>query len=128
MLDRLRNTGETAGDGRQMEAWILAVRSMLEGRLELVFEQAVDLGNRYLQAVNAEHQGFGSNRRHALQVRVWRRGYAIALEWYRIEWQGANGQEQRLRRSGRRAGDAGEQTDAQGSFCRVEDLFPPASG
>lgn len=128
MSDRLRSTGETAGDERQMEAWILAVRSLLEGRLDLVFEQAIDLGNRYLQALREEHQGMAGNRKNPLQLRVRQRGHAIALEWYRIYWQSANGQEQRLQRLCRRTGDAGEREGAPGASWHLQTLLRHTSG
>lgn len=67
--DQLRSSGDSARDDVQMEAWIMAVRSLLEDRLELVFEQAIDLGNGYLQAVDVE-----TNRKPTLQFRVGRRG------------------------------------------------------
>ncbi|MER2505082.1 MAG: conjugative transfer protein MobI(A/C) [Azonexus sp.] len=84
----------------------MAVRSLLESRLERVFEEAIDLGNSYLQAVDVEHQGVERNRKHTLQFRVGRSGHPIALEWYRTNWQGANGQEQRLPRIFRWRGKA----------------------
>jgi len=110
--DRMGSSGDRARAEVEMQAWIMGIRSLLEGQLELLFEHASDLGNLSLQMDDAGHQGSGPNQKHALQLRGNRCGHAIALEWYRIEWQGANGQEQRLPRVFRWRGKDEERCDA----------------
>ena len=82
-----------------MDAWISEVRSLLQGRLKEVLEQARDLGNRYLQAVMDANRGQEWKRKNTLQFRVRQRGNAIALEWYVIAWYGGTGQDRQMRRS-----------------------------
>lgn len=110
--DRMGSSGDRARAEVERPAWIMGIRSLLEGQLELLFEHASDLGNLALQMDDADHQGCGSSRKHPLQLRVRRFGYAIALEWSRVAWQGANGQEQRLPRVFRWQGTDEERFDA----------------
>ncbi len=125
MSDRLRNTGETAGDERQMDAWIQAVRSLLEGRLDLVFEQASDLEKRHLQALDTgEDPGAEGSREPALGLRVHRCGDAIVRHWYGIDGQGTNGEARPSRQACRGYADADELEVS----CSVEDLLHHASG
>lgn len=83
--DRMGSSGDRARAEVERQAWIMSIRSLLEGQLELLFEHASDLGNLSLQMDHAGHQG---------------------------EWQGANGQEQRLLRVFRRQGKDEDRFDA----------------
>src|SRR5574340_725502 len=72
----------------RMEHWIMEVRSLLQGQLKEVFENAKDLGKRYLQEVMDANKSKDWNQKNTLQFRVRQRGNAIALEWYAVSWYG----------------------------------------
>ena len=73
-----------------MEEWIMEVRAMLRGQLTAVFEDAKDLGNRYLQDVMDTNKGKDWNQKNKLEfrVRMNKNESAISIEWYSINWYG----------------------------------------
>jgi hypothetical protein len=75
-----------------MEDGIRDLRALLQAQLRDVFEQARDLGNRYLQEIVEANTAKGWNQKNRLKFRVRQRGNAIALEWYLINWYGRNRQ------------------------------------
>lgn len=111
-----------------MEAWIIDVRSRLQGRLNEVFEHARDLGNRYLQAVMDANQGQEWKRKNTLQFRVRQRGNALALEWYVVGWYGGKDQGREMRRTYIQKRNPSRRRDAQVFAYRIEDLLRHTSG
>ena len=73
-----------------MEEWIMEARLMIQGQLNEVFENAKDLGNRYLQEVMDVNKTKDWNHQNKLQFRVRMSDSenAIAIEWYTISWHG----------------------------------------
>jgi hypothetical protein len=73
-----------------MEEWIMEVRAMLRGQLNEVFENAKDLGNRYLQDVMDTNKGKDWSQKNTLEFRVRMNNNksAISIEWYSINWHG----------------------------------------
>lgn len=73
-----------------MEEWIMEVRSMLQGQLSEVFENAKDLGNRYLQEVMDTNKSKDWSQKNTLEfrVRMSDSANAISIEWYTISWYG----------------------------------------
>ena len=111
-----------------MDAWIIEVRSLLQGCLNEVFEQARDLGNRYLQAVMDANKSQEWKRKNTLQFRVRQRGNAIALEWYVVGWYGGTGQVRQMRRTYIPKRNPSRRRDAQVFSYRIDDLLRHTSG
>jgi len=111
-----------------MDAWIIEVRSMLQDRVSEVFEQAKDLGNRYLQAVMDANKRQEWKRKNTLQFRVRQRGNAISLEWYVVGWYGGTGQDRQMRRTYIPKRNPSRRRDAQVFSYRIEDLLRHTSG
>lgn len=68
----------------------MEVRLMIQGQLKVIFEDARDLGNRYLQEVMDVNKTQDWNHQNRLQfrVRLSDNANSLALEWYRISWHG----------------------------------------
>ena len=73
-----------------MEEWIMEARLMIQGQLNEIFENAKDLGNRYLQEVMDTNKCKDWNHKNTLQfrVRLSENANALSLEWYSIGWHG----------------------------------------
>lgn len=73
-----------------MDEWIMEVKAMLHGQLKEVFDNAKDLGNRYLQEVMDTNKGKDWNQQNTLEfrVRMNKKESAISIEWYSINWYG----------------------------------------
>jgi hypothetical protein len=100
----------------------------LQAQLRDVFEQARDLGNRYLQEVVEANTAKGWNQKNRLQFRVRQRGNAIALEWYLINWYGRKDQGRELRRTYIPKRNKSRRRDAQVFGYSMEDLLRHTSG
>ncbi len=111
-----------------MDAWIIEMRSRLQGRLNEVFEHARDLGNRYLQAVLDANRSQEWKRKNTLQFRVRQRGNAIALEWYVVGWYGGTGQDRQMHRTYIPKRNPSRRRDAQVFGYRIDDLLRHTSG
>jgi hypothetical protein len=111
-----------------MEDRIRDLRALLQAQLKEVFEQARDLGNRYLQEVVGANTGKGWNQKNTLQFRVRQRGNAIALEWYLVNWYGRKEQGRALRRTYIPKRNKSRRRDAQVFGYRMEDLLRHTSG
>ena len=116
------------GHVRPMDAWITEVRALLQGRLQDVFENARDLGNRYLQAVIDANARQEWKHKNTLQLRVRQRGNAVALEWYLVGWIGGMGPDRRMRRTYIPKRNPSRRRDAQVFRYRIEDLLRHTSG
>lgn len=73
-----------------MEEWIMEARAMIQSQLKEIYENAKDLGNRYLQEVMDTNKSKDWNHKNTLQfrVRLSENGNALSLEWYSVGWQG----------------------------------------
>lgn len=116
------------GHGRSMDAWISEVQALLQGRLREVFENARDLGNRYLQAVMDANARQEWKHKNTLQLRVRQRGNAVSLEWYLVGWIGGTGPDRRMRRTYIPKRNPSRRRDAQVFRYRLEDLLRHTSG
>ena len=116
------------GHVRPMDAWISEVRALLQGRLQEVFENARDLGNRYLQAVMDANARQEWKHKNTLQLRVRQRGNAVSLEWYLVGWIGGTGPDRRMRRTYIPKRNPSRRRDAQVFRYRLEDLLRHTSG
>lgn len=113
-----------------MEEWIMEARLMIQGQLNEIFENAKDLGNRYLQEVMDVNKTKDWNHQNRLQFRVRMSDSknAIAIEWYRISWHGKKetGRERRQKYIPKR--NKSRRRDALVfSYC-MEDLLQYAVG
>ena len=111
-----------------MEDGIRDLRALLQAQLRDVFEQARDLGNRYLQEIVEANTAKGWNQKNRLQFRVRQRGNAIALEWYLINWNGRKDQGRELRRTHIPKRNKSRRRDAQVFGYSMEDLLCHTSG
>ncbi|MEF8724734.1 MAG: conjugative transfer protein MobI(A/C) [Candidatus Accumulibacter delftensis] len=116
------------GHERPMEDGIRDLRALLQAQLRDVFEQARDLGNRYLQEIVEANTAKGWNQKNRLQFRVRQRGNAIALEWYLINWYGRKDQGRELRRTYIPKRNKSRRRDAQVFGYSMEDLLCHTSG
>ncbi len=112
----------------RMEHWIMEVRSLLQGQLKEVFENAKDLGNRYLQEVMDANKSKDWNQKNTLQFRVRQRGNAIALEWYAVSWYGKKDKDRKLRRKYIQKRNKSRRRDAQIFSYSMSDLHRHTSG
>jgi hypothetical protein len=73
-----------------MEEWIMGARAMIQSQLNEIYENAKDLGNRYLQEVMDTNKHKDWNHKNTLQfrVRLSDNSNALSLEWYAVAWQG----------------------------------------
>jgi len=73
-----------------MDEWIMEVKAMLHGQLKEVFDNAKDLGNRYLQEVMDTNKSKDWSQQNTLEfrVRMNKNKSAISIEWYTISWHG----------------------------------------
>ena len=111
-----------------MESWILEVKLLLQGQLDEIFENAKDLGNRYLQEVMDENRSRDWNQKNTLQFRVRKRGNAIAIEWYAINWYGKQEKDRKLRRQYIQKRNKSWRRDAQVFSYYMDDLYRHTSG
>lgn len=111
-----------------MDNWIMEVKFLLHGQLNDVFENAKDLGNRYLQEVMDENKSKDWNQKNTLQFRVRKRGNAIAIEWYSISWYGKQEKDRKLRRKYIHKRNKSRRRDAQVFSYNLDDLFRHTSG
>ncbi len=106
----------------------MEVKSLLQGQLEEVFENAKDLGNRYLQEVMDANISKGWKQKNTLQFRVRKRGNAIAIEWYSISWYGNLEKDRKLRRKYIHKRSKSQRRDAKLFSYNMDDLFRHTSG
>lgn len=68
----------------------MEVMAMLHGQLKEVFDNAKDLGNRYLQEVMDTNKSKDWSQQNTLEfrVRMNKNKSAISIEWYTINWHG----------------------------------------
>ena len=68
----------------------MEVKAMLHGQLKEVFDNAKDLGNRYLQEVMDTNKCKDWSQQNTLEFRVRMNNNksAISIEWYTISWHG----------------------------------------
>ena len=68
----------------------MEVKAMLHGQLKEVFDNAKDLGNRYLQEVMDTNKSKDWSQQNTLEfrVRMNKNKSAISIEWYTINWHG----------------------------------------
>lgn len=111
-----------------MNNWIIEIKSLLQGQLNDVFENAKDLGNRYLQEVMDGNKSKDWNHKNTLQFRVRKRGNAIAIEWYSISWYGHLEKDRKLRRKYIHKRNKSRRRDAQVFSYNIDDLFRHTSG
>ena len=111
-----------------MESTIRHVRALLQAQLREVFEQARDLGNRYLQEVMEANAGKDWSQKNTLQFRVRQRGNALSIEWYQVNWYGRKAQGREARRTYIPKRNNSRRRDAQVFGYRLEDLLRHTSG
>ncbi len=112
----------------RMEEWIMEVRLLLQGQLKELFENAKDLGNRYLQEVMDANKSKDWNQKNTLQFRVRNRGNAIALEWYAISWYGKKDKDRQPRRTYIHKRNKSRRRDAQVFSYSMDELLRHTSG
>ncbi len=108
-----------------MEEWIMEVRAMLRGQLNEVFENAKDLGNRYLQEVMDTNKSRDWNQKNTLEfrVRMSNSKNAISIEWYSISWHGKKETGRKMRRTYIQKRNKSRRRDSQVfSYC-MDDLL-----
>jgi len=111
-----------------MEDRIRDVRALLQAQLKDVFEQARDLGNRYLQEVMEANTSKEWSQKNTLQFRVRQRGNALSIEWYLVNWYGRKAQGREARRTYIPKRNSSRRRDAQVFGYRLEDLLRHTSG
>lgn len=108
-----------------MEEWIMELRGMLRGQLTEVFENAKDLGNRYLQEVMDTNKSRDWSQKNTLEfrVRMSNSKNAISLEWYSISWHGKKETGRKMRRTYIQKRNKSRRRDSQVfSYC-MDDLL-----
>jgi len=119
------SSGDRARAEVEMQAWIMGIRPQIEGRVELLVEQASNLEKRYLEALEVgEDSGTEGSGKPVLRLRVRRCGDAIVRHWYGIDGQGTNGDERPSRQGYSDGVDANEFEMS----CTVEDLLQRTPG
>jgi len=123
--DRMGSSGHRARAEVEMQAWIMGIRPQIEGRVELLFEQASSLEKWYLEALEAGEDS-GSERRCEpdFRLRVRRCGDAIVRHWYGIAGKGTNGDE----RPPRKGYSDGAHANEFERSCPVENLLQRTPG
>lgn len=111
-----------------MEDQIGEVRAMLEALLKEIFENAKDLGNRYLQEVMDANRGKKWKDKNTLQFRVRQRGNALAIEWYFIKWEDTKKDDRVMVRDYIRKRNKSARRDAQVYCYNMNDLLRHTSG
>jgi len=111
-----------------MEGMIGEARTLLEALLKEIFENAKDLGNRYLQEVMDANRGKKWKDKNTLQFRVRQRGNALALEWYFIKWEDTKKDGRVMVRDYIRKRNKSARRDAQVYCYNMNDLLRHTSG
>jgi hypothetical protein len=111
-----------------MEGQIGEARTLLEALLKEIFENAKDLGNRYLQEVMDANRGKKWKDKNTLQFRVRQRGNALALEWYFIKWEDTKKDGRVMVRDYIRKRNKSARRDAQVYCYNMNDLLRHTSG
>jgi hypothetical protein len=111
-----------------MEDQIGEVRAQMEALLKEIFENAKDLGNRYLQEVMDANRGKKWKDKNTLQFRVRQRGNALTIEWYFIKWEDTKKDGRVMVRDYIRKRNKSARRDAQVFCYNMNDLLRHTSG
>ena len=108
-----------------MDDWIMEVKAMLHGQLKEVFDNAKDLGNRYLQEVMDTNKSKDWSQKNTLEfrVRMSKSKNAISIEWYSISWYGKKETGRKMRRTYIQKRNKSRRRDSQVYAYCMDDLL-----